>query len=204
MRHIASRAPRLKAMGRPKALGNRRSGRAGEPAAGGWAGVGRPCRPVLRSSGAAAAEGGCPAGPAASLLPARWPDASPARSLWVIISAPWNKAKATMAGVPRTCSRRCGREIFCWRIGPIIPTPFASSSPNARPGETSGPCPSRIDPPAFSGWLDGQRNGVERFFNKLKHCRAVATRYDKRDDNYLASVKLASLRIWLRFNESVA
>ncbi len=64
--------------------------------------------------------------------------------------------------------------------------------------------PHRVDPPAFSGWLYRQRNAVERFFNKLKHFRAVATRYDKRDDNYLASVKLASLRIWLRFNESVA
>jgi len=63
--------------------------------------------------------------------------------------------------------------------------------------------PQRINPPAFSHWLYKQRNAVERFFNKLKHFRAVATRYDKRDDNYLASVKLASLRIWLRFNESV-
>ncbi len=34
MRDIGSHAPRLKAVGRPKALGNRRSGRAGEPAAG--------------------------------------------------------------------------------------------------------------------------------------------------------------------------
>ena len=64
--------------------------------------------------------------------------------------------------------------------------------------------PHRIDPPVFSRWLYRQRNAVERFFNKLKHFRAVATRYDKRDDNYLASIKLASLRIWLRFNESVA
>ncbi len=63
--------------------------------------------------------------------------------------------------------------------------------------------PNRLEPPAFSRWLYKQRNAVERFFNKLKHFRAVATRYDKRDDNYLASVKLASLRIWLRFNESV-
>ena len=30
-----------------------------------------------------------------------------------------------------------------------------------------------------------QRNLIERFFNKLKHFRAVATRYDKRADNYL-------------------
>ena len=64
--------------------------------------------------------------------------------------------------------------------------------------------PHRIDPPPFSRWLYRRRNAVERFFNKLKHFRAVATRYDKRDDNYLASVKLASVRIWLRFNESVA
>jgi len=47
------------------------------------------------------------------------------------------------------------------------------------------------------------RNQIERFFNKLKHFRAVATRYDKRDDNYLASVQLASIRIWLRSYESV-
>ena len=66
-----------------------------------------------------------------------------------------------------------------------------------------GNMPHRIDPPAFSRWPYKQRNAVERFFNKLKQFRTVATRYDKRDDNYLASVKLASLRIWLRFNESV-
>ncbi len=63
--------------------------------------------------------------------------------------------------------------------------------------------PNRLDPPAFSHFLYRQRNAVERFFNKLKHFRAIATRYDKRDDNYLASIQLASLRIWLRFNESV-
>lgn len=55
----------------------------------------------------------------------------------------------------------------------------------------------------FSTWVYRQRNAVERFFNKLKHFRAIATRYDKRDDNFLASVQLASIRIWLRSNESV-
>jgi transposase len=63
--------------------------------------------------------------------------------------------------------------------------------------------PNRKNRPAFSAWLYRYRNQVERFFNKLKHFRAVATRYDKRDDNFLASVKLASLRIWLRTYEAV-
>lgn len=63
--------------------------------------------------------------------------------------------------------------------------------------------PGRTRLPAFSPFLYRYRNLVERFFNKLKHFRAVATRYDKRDDNFLASVQLASIRIWLRHNESV-
>ncbi len=43
----------------------------------------------------------CPAGPAASLLPARWPDGSPARSLWVIISASWYKPIRAAVGNQR-------------------------------------------------------------------------------------------------------
>ena len=65
------------------------------------------------------------------------------------------------------------------------------------------PMPHRLKPPRFNRQLYRKRNLVERFFNKLKHFRAVATRYDKRDDNYLAGVMLASARIWMRFNESV-
>ena len=63
--------------------------------------------------------------------------------------------------------------------------------------------PGRKIKPAFSHFLYKYLNLVERFFSKLKHFRAVATRYDKRDDNFLASVQLASIRIWLRHNESV-
>ena len=37
------------------------------------------------------------------------------------------------------------------------------------------------------------RNVVERFFNRVKHYRRVATRYDKTDPNYLGFVCLASL-----------
>ncbi len=65
------------------------------------------------------------------------------------------------------------------------------------------PMPNRKNVPAFSSYLYRYRNLVERFFNKIKHYRAVATRYDKRADNFLAGVKLASIRIWLRFNESM-
>jgi transposase len=41
---------------------------------------------------------------------------------------------------------------------------------------------------------------IERFFNKIKQCRRVAIRYDKLAANYLAFIKLASIRIWPRAN----
>jgi transposase len=63
--------------------------------------------------------------------------------------------------------------------------------------------PRRVNAPAFGPFLYRYRNLVERFFNKLKHFRAVATRYEKHALNYLALVKLASTRIWLRAYESV-
>src|SRR4051794_30805439 len=63
---------------------------------------------------------------------------------------------------------------------------------------------NRKDPICFSPYLYRARNLIERFFNKIKQCRRVATRYDKLAANYLAFVKLASIRIWLRANESTA
>ena len=61
---------------------------------------------------------------------------------------------------------------------------------------------NRKDPICFSPYLYRARNLIERFFNKIKQCRRVATRYDKLAANYLAFIKLASIRIWLRANES--
>ena len=61
------------------------------------------------------------------------------------------------------------------------------------------PMPRRVRVPAFSKFLYRYRNLVERFFSKIKHFRAVATRYEKHAENYLALVKLASARIWMRF-----
>jgi len=61
------------------------------------------------------------------------------------------------------------------------------------------PMPNRVNIPAFSQFLYRYRNLVERFFSKIKHFRAIATRFEKHDANYLALVKLASARIWMRF-----
>jgi transposase len=49
---------------------------------------------------------------------------------------------------------------------------------------------NRKDPICFNPYLYRARNLVERFFNKIKQA------------NYLAFIKLASIRIWLRANES--
>lgn len=50
---------------------------------------------------------------------------------------------------------------------------------------------------AFSGWVYRQRNLVERFFNRIKNFRGLATRYDRTPANYLAALKLAAVRIWI-------
>ncbi len=58
---------------------------------------------------------------------------------------------------------------------------------------------------SFSRWVDRQRNLVERFFNRIRQMRGLATRFDRRADNYLAALKLAAVRIWIAsLNESVS
>ncbi len=61
---------------------------------------------------------------------------------------------------------------------------------------------NRKAPICFSPFLYKARNRIERFFNKMKHFRRIATRYDKLAANYLAALKLASVRLWLRAYES--
>jgi len=43
-----------------------------------------------------------------------------------------------------------------------------------------------------------ERNLVERFFNKLKHFRRIATRYEQTARAYLSMVQLAAVVIWTR------
>jgi transposase len=60
---------------------------------------------------------------------------------------------------------------------------------------------NRNKPICFSPHLYRARNLIERFFNKIKQCRRIATRYDKLAANYLAFIQLASIRLWLRAYE---
>ena len=66
------------------------------------------------------------------------------------------------------------------------------------------PRSNRKNPICFSPHLYRARNVIERFFNKLKYFRRIATRYDKLGSHYLAMVKLAAIRIILRSYESTA
>lgn len=59
------------------------------------------------------------------------------------------------------------------------------------------PKANRKKPFSFSKWVYRQRNLVERFFNRIKQLRGIATRYDKREDNYLAGIQLAATRLWI-------
>ena len=42
-----------------------------------------------------------------------------------------------------------------------------------------------------------ERNRVERTINRLKQFRRVATRYEKRAENYLAMLMIAAIFLWL-------
>ena len=43
------------------------------------------------------------------------------------------------------------------------------------------------------------RNRIERFFNRAKNSRRVATRYDKLIESFAAFVLLACIQIWIKF-----
>lgn len=61
----------------------------------------------------------------------------------------------------------------------------------------------RSNPPLLNLRAYKRRIRIERFFSKLKHHRAIATRYEKHDANFLALIKLAATRKWLRVYECV-
>lgn len=60
------------------------------------------------------------------------------------------------------------------------------------------PRSNRREPRPYDRELYKERNRVERFFNKLKQYRRIATRYDKLLSNFIAAIKLAAIHILLR------
>lgn len=54
-----------------------------------------------------------------------------------------------------------------------------------------------VDPPPVDGTLYRERNLVERFWAKVKQCRRVATRFEKKALNFLGFVQVASILILL-------
>lgn len=55
------------------------------------------------------------------------------------------------------------------------------------------PKKSRVEQRDYDENLYADRNKVERLFNRLKHYRRVATRYEKRARNYLGFVQVACI-----------
>ena len=54
------------------------------------------------------------------------------------------------------------------------------------------------DPRATDFALYAERYRIECFFNRLKHYRAVATRYAKRARNFASFIYLAATMLWMK------
>lgn len=57
---------------------------------------------------------------------------------------------------------------------------------------------NRTQPRVYDRERYKDRNLAERFWNKVKHCRRVATRYEKTARNFLAFVHVASIMLLLQ------
>ena len=61
------------------------------------------------------------------------------------------------------------------------------------------PRSNRIEPRQYDRSAYRERNLIERFFNRIKHFRRIATRYDKLARSYLAFVRVVCAVISYRY-----
>ncbi|MEU7588122.1 transposase, partial [Micromonospora sp. NPDC049230] len=78
------------------------------------------------------------------------------------------------------------------RITTVIPEPNDQIANRKRRGRRGGRPPT-FDPTAYK-----RRNQVERGFNRRKHWRGLATRYDKLATHFQATLDLVETLDWLR------
>ena len=70
--------------------------------------------------------------------------------------------------------------------------------------ESFGPAPvvppkrNRTDPWDYDRQAYKGRNMVERVFNRMKHHRKAATRYDRLDETFLANLQLIPIAVYLK------
>jgi transposase len=57
---------------------------------------------------------------------------------------------------------------------------------------------NRINPVEYDHYLYKERNCIERFFNRIKQFRRLATRYDKTQAIFLGSLVLIGILLWIK------
>ena len=57
---------------------------------------------------------------------------------------------------------------------------------------------NRKQPIEYDAFIYKERNFIERFFNRIKHFRRIATRYDKTVAMFLGCLTLVSILVWLK------
>jgi transposase len=102
----------------------------------------------------------------------------------------WLRGKITISAVPIDPNALLGDKAF--DADPLIDSLKQRDITPVIP-----PRANRKQPRTCDYALYRERNLIERFFNKIKHFRAIATRYDKLDRNFLAAVQLVSAMILL-------